>query len=132
MVGCRSVDSRFNSTALLGVDLSGSLIRRVRFHDCKLERVNFKFAKFEHVSFEECSLVDVHFGDATLKSVTFPGSHLDATHVQNSHLDKVDLRQATHLGTVDNVFALRGATISTPQLVDLATALAQRAGIVVD
>jgi uncharacterized protein YjbI with pentapeptide repeats len=132
MVGCRSVDSRFTSTALLGVDLSGSLLRRVRFHDCKLERVNFKFAKFEHVSFDECSLVDVHFGDATLKSVAFPGSNLDAIHVQNSHLDKVDLRQVANLGTVDNVFALRGAVISSPQLVDLAAALAQRAGIIVD
>jgi hypothetical protein len=76
--------------------------------------------------------VEVHFGDATLKSVTFPGSNLDVIYVQNSRLDKVDLRQVTNLGTVDDVFALGGAVISSPQLVDLAVVLAQRAGIVVD
>jgi hypothetical protein len=68
----------------------------------------------------------------SLKNVTFPGSKLDAIHIRNSRLDKVDLRQIANLGIVDDVFALWGAAISSPQLVDLAAVLAKRAGIVVD
>lgn len=125
------MDAEFISGLLAGVELFGSQMRRVTFHHCKFDSVNFRTARLRDVSFNGCLLRDVDFSGAALTGVTFPGSTLDQVRIDNAKLTDVDLREAGSLGFASGLEALRGATISTTQLLDLAPSLAQVLGLTV-
>jgi uncharacterized protein YjbI with pentapeptide repeats len=113
-----------------GAELFGSKLRRVTFRRCKLDSVNFRGAALTEVDFADCELRDVDFAGATLTRVTFAGSRLARADLSKVTMDATDLRGA-ELGLIIDSGSLRGATISTAQLVSVAPALAQTLGITV-
>jgi uncharacterized protein YjbI with pentapeptide repeats len=117
--------------ALAGVEMFSARLSRVVFFRCKFDSVNLRAAKLNEVSFVDCKLRDLDLSGATLTNVTFPGSTLEAARMDKARMTNVDLRGLTTLEIVDGVDGLAGATITTTQLVDLAGALAQAAGITV-
>jgi uncharacterized protein YjbI with pentapeptide repeats len=123
-------DATIIGSVTAGVSAHGALLRRVAFRGSKLEGVNFRGATLDQVSFTDCLLRDVDFGGATLRRCRFPDSRLSETDFSRVTLDKVDLRGA-ELGIIITPDALRGATISTAQLGEIAPLLAEHAGIVV-
>ncbi|GAA1279507.1 MULTISPECIES: pentapeptide repeat-containing protein [Streptomyces] len=125
------MDSECGDVVLAGTELSGSHMNRVAFYNCKFDSVNARMAKLRNVSFVDCLLRDVDFGGAVLTNITFPGSTLDRAHFDNAKMTKVDLREAAGLSIASGLEALKGATISTHQLLDLAPALAQVLGLTV-
>ncbi|MFE7114108.1 pentapeptide repeat-containing protein [Streptomyces sp. NPDC057654] len=125
------MDSECDEVVLAGTEISGSRMNRVTFHNCKFDSVNTRLAKLRNVSFVDCLLRDVDFGGATLINVTFPGSTLDRAHFDNVKLTNVDLRKAAGLSIASGLESLKGATISTCQLLDMAPALAQALGLTV-
>jgi uncharacterized protein YjbI with pentapeptide repeats len=133
-VGTELSDSSWQDAQLIegtmaGVELGGSNLRRVGFEGCKFDSVNFRRAKFRDVSFVDCVLRHTDFGDAELTNVTFPGSVLQGLLLNQARLKKFDLRGAVSLGIADGIDALRGATISSSQLMDLAPDFARAIGI---
>jgi len=72
----------------------------------------------------------VDFAGATLVRTTFSGSRLTRTDFTGVRMDATDLRGA-ELGIIIGPDSLRGAIVSTGQLVYLAPALAQATGITV-
>ncbi len=114
-----------------GVIAHGSRLRQVTFRGCKLHGVNFRAATLTEVTFEDCMLREVDFGGATLRRCQFPGSQLHDTDFSQVTLDKVDLRGA-ELGIIITPGALKGATISSAQLAELAPLLAEHVGITVE
>ncbi|MGD0925127.1 MAG: pentapeptide repeat-containing protein [Streptosporangiaceae bacterium] len=114
-----------------GVIAHGSRLRQVTFRGCKLHGVNFRAATLTEVTFEDCTLREVDFGGATLRRCQFPGSQLHDTDFSQVTLDKVDLRGA-ELGIIITPGSLKGATISSAQLAELAPLLAEQAGITVE
>jgi len=82
------------------------------------------------VTFDACDLRDVDFAGATLARAAFGGSRLTRTDFTGARMDATDLRGA-ELGIIIGPDSLRGATVSTGQLVYLAPALAQATGITV-
>ncbi|MFE7113740.1 pentapeptide repeat-containing protein [Streptomyces sp. NPDC057575] len=125
------LDTECRSSLLAGTQLHGSQMRRTVFHHCKFDSVNLRAAQLRDVTFADCLLRDVDFAGATLTGVTFPGTTLDRVDFTKATLARVDLREATSLGITSGVEALKGATISTLQLFDLAPALAQHIGLTV-
>ncbi|MFF9571989.1 pentapeptide repeat-containing protein [Streptomyces sp. NPDC014685] len=125
------MDSECDEVVLAGTELSGSHLNRVTFHNCKFDSVNARLAKLRNVSFVDCLLRDVDFGGAVLTDVTFPGSTLDRAHFDNAKMTKVDLRGAAGLNIASGIDALKGAVISTWQLLDMAPALAEVIGLTV-
>jgi uncharacterized protein YjbI with pentapeptide repeats len=119
------------NSVLAGVSMHGAGLRQVAFRGCKLTGVNLRGATLAAVSFENCLLDDADFGRATLRQCTFRGSQLRAADLSHVTLDRVDLRGA-ELGLILSPDSLRGATISTDQLVAIAPLLAGQAGIVVE
>jgi uncharacterized protein YjbI with pentapeptide repeats len=115
---------------IAGAEAYGSLLRRVRFDRCKLDSVNFRDCDLTDVTFDNCVLRNVDFSTARLTRVAFPASRLSATTLVKVTLDRVDLRGA-ELGVTVDPTALRGAIVSTSQLLDLAPLLAESIGIVV-
>ena len=113
-----------------GAELFGAKLRRVTFRRCKLDSVNFRGAAFTEVDFADCELSDVDFADATLTRVTFAGSRLARAEFSKVTMNGTDLRGA-ELGLIIDSGSLRGATISTAQLVSIAPVLAQTLGITV-
>ncbi|MER5784933.1 pentapeptide repeat-containing protein [Streptomyces mobaraensis] len=126
------LDGEFTAGVLAGVEMHGAELRRVVFRQCKLDSVNLRGATLREVAFVDCLLREVDFGGATLTDVRFPGSTLDRARFERARLNKVDLRDAAALGITAGLGDLGGATISTPQLFDLAPALAQHIGLIVE
>ncbi|HEU5159569.1 MAG TPA: pentapeptide repeat-containing protein [Streptosporangiaceae bacterium] len=124
------LDATLLDCVLAGTEAYGADLRRVVFRGGKLDSVNFRDATLTDVRFENCVLRDVDLGGATLERVRFPGCRLSEVELTGVTLTKVDLRGA-ELDIVGGHESLRGATISTAQLIDLAPALARSLGITV-
>jgi uncharacterized protein YjbI with pentapeptide repeats len=124
-------DVTFTGAVLAGVEVFGSQLRRVTFDRCKLDSVNFRDADLTDVTFDGCVLHEVDFGGARLTRTAFPRSRLVGTRLTRVTLDRVDLRGA-ELGLTVDALALRGAIVTTAQLIDMAPVLAEAIGIVVD
>ena len=122
------LDATFIGCAAAGVQAFDASLRRVQFIDCKLDSVNFRGAQLADITFENCLLRDVDFGGAKLQQVRFPGSTLARADFSRATLDKVDLRGA-QLDITAGFESLRGAIMSTAQLMSLAPVLAQQLGI---
>jgi uncharacterized protein YjbI with pentapeptide repeats len=119
------LDAEMVASALSGVPMFGAHLRRVTFHNCKFDSVNARGVALRDVRFVDCLLREVDLGGAALTDVAFPGSTLDGVRIDGARMSRVDLRGATALGIRDGVAALRGATIGTAQLLDLAPLFAQ-------
>jgi uncharacterized protein YjbI with pentapeptide repeats len=113
-----------------GAEVFGAELLRVTFRGCKLDSVNFRGAQLTEVTFAGCELRDVDFAGATLVRTSFPDSRLARTDFTNVHLEATDLRGA-ELGLIIGPDSLRGAIVSTGQLVYLAPVLAETMGITV-
>lgn len=128
----RWLDAELIDSAWSGVIAVDAALHRVRFEGCKLESVNFRAAKLRNVTFADCVLRDVDFSSATLRQVDFPGSRLDGVALHRATLDTADLRGAATLDLIADIGTLKGAVITTGQLMDLAPAFARAAGIIVN
>ncbi|AUG77361.1 hypothetical protein CFP65_2532 [Kitasatospora sp. MMS16-BH015] len=124
-------DSAVLASVFAGISGYGAALRRVVFRQCKLEAVNLRGALLREVVFEDCLLRDVDFGGAKLTDVSVPGSTLEEVRLNGATLKNVDLRGAVRLGLPDGPQGLRGATIGTGQLFELAPQFAQALGITV-
>ncbi len=113
-----------------GIEAFGAELRRVTLRGCKLDSVNFRGAEFTEVTFDDCELSDVDFAGATLTRAAFPNCRLTRTDFSRVTMDATDLRGA-ELGIIIDPNSLRGAIISTAQLVFVAPVLAETMGITV-
>jgi uncharacterized protein YjbI with pentapeptide repeats len=118
------------ASVLAGAQLFGGRLERVVFSGCKLDSVNFRGASLAGVIFDRCVLRDADFTDATLTQCAFGGSQLARTDFTSARMDRTDLRGA-ELGIIVDAQSLRGAIVSSGQLVLLAPALAEGMGLVV-
>lgn len=125
------LDATLIAGVAAGVEAFGARLRRVEFHDCKLDSVNFREAALTDVVFDHCVLRGADFGGAKLTRTSFPGSKLEDTSFRQVTLDSVDLRGA-ELGITVDPGSLHGAIVSTPQLASMAPLLAEALGITID
>jgi uncharacterized protein YjbI with pentapeptide repeats len=124
-------DVTLTGVVMAGIEVFSSLLRRVTFDRCKMEGVNFRDCDLTDVTFNGCMLREVDFGGARITRTSFPGSRLTSTTLTQVTLDRVDLRGA-ELGLTVDPTSLRGAIVTTAQLIDMAPVLAEGIGIVVD
>ena len=122
----------FSGARLTGLNLGEAKLEDVRFVNCKLDYANFRFAAIDHVSFEDCVLTEADFQGAQVYASNFPGSHLRGTDFTKAELSHVDLRGAELAGLGGSLLGLRGATVDSLQLIDLAPALVHELGIRVE
>jgi uncharacterized protein YjbI with pentapeptide repeats len=109
----------------------GSSWDRVRVTGGKLDFVNLRDARLTDVTFEGVTIDELDLARVTARRVRFDECRVRRLDVTGAALTDVDLRGLTGLTRIDGVTALRGATISGEQLVELAPALAEAAGITV-
>jgi uncharacterized protein YjbI with pentapeptide repeats len=116
---------------LAGPQMPAARLSRAVFQGCKLDSVNLREAELTDVRFDNGLLRETDLSRATLARVSFPGSRLAGVDLSRAALEKVDLRGA-ELEISGGAECLRGATISTSQLMGLAPGLAEALGITVD
>jgi uncharacterized protein YjbI with pentapeptide repeats len=82
------------------------------------------------VTFDNCVLSDVDFSGATLTRTVFRHSRLTRANFTHVTMNEVDLRGA-ELGITVDPTCLRGAIVTTAQLMDLAPLLAESMGLTI-
>ena len=112
--------------------LTGSEFAEGSFEDClfrnlKFDEVGFRFAHFKRVRFENCMLRACDFSSAKFEHVTFTGCDLEAANFVSASCKVVDVT-GEDLLLVKGLLGLKGASISTEQLVQLAPMLAAELG----
>jgi uncharacterized protein YjbI with pentapeptide repeats len=123
-------DVTITGAVLAGTEAYGAQLNRVTLRGCKLDSVNFRDASLTDVTLDGCLLRDVDFGGASLARTVFTDCRLEKTDLSRVTLDQVDLRGA-ELGIIIGPNSLRGAIVTTGQLVMLAPLLADSLGITV-
>jgi len=116
---------------LTGLDLGGAELRDVIFENCQLGWASFRFADADEVVFRDCTLNEADFQGAKIRRSRFTGCRLLDVDFTSVELADVDLRGSA-LRPARGHLHLRGATIDTAQLVELAPELAHELGILVD
>ncbi|WP_278236094.1 pentapeptide repeat-containing protein [Isoptericola sp. AK164] len=111
-------------------ELYESTWQSVRFVGCKLGYVNLRGATLQDVVFADCQIDELDLVQVRATRVAFEGTSVRRLDVQASTLHDVDLRGAdlTELVGTD---ALRGTTVTSEQLAQIAPVLAANLGITV-
>lgn len=112
------------------LELFGSTLRSVHFIGCRIGYANLRDTHLTDVAFTDCVIDDLDLMRATATRVALTGTRLRRLELTGAKLADFDLRGA-QLAEVSGIEGLRGAIISTEQLVDLAPILAARLGIIV-
>lgn len=123
-------DLEIDGTRSGSVEAYESTWKGVHFVNCRLGFVNLRGAHLQDVAFTDCTIDELDLGQAKLTRFAAPGSRISQLIVEQSTLQHVDLRGAD-LDGLAGISALRGATISSLQLQQLAPLLAADRGITV-
>ncbi len=123
-------DLEIDGTRSGSVEAYESTWKGVHFVNCRLGFVNLRGAHLQDVAFTDCTIDELDLGQAKLTRFAAPGSRISQLIVEQSTLQHVDLRGAD-LDGLAGISALRGATISSVQLQQLAPLLAADRGITV-
>lgn len=132
----RFTNSSWHTTKIInsrcsGIQLDMSTLKNVVFIGCKLDLANFRYAKMTNVIFEECVIDDMDLYGSILKNIDFIDCKINNLELQNSKLKNVDFRKSEFV-RIKISTDLKGAIISTQQLIFLSPQLAHHAGIVVE
>jgi uncharacterized protein YjbI with pentapeptide repeats len=124
-------DVAVQASRIGAAELHQANLRRVTFAGCKLGYVNLRDADLADVAFTDCLIEDLDLMRAKAKRVSLSGCRIQRLELSHSRLEDFDLRGAT-FADVAGLEGLRGATVSTDQLFDLAPIMAARLGLRVE
>jgi uncharacterized protein YjbI with pentapeptide repeats len=99
--------------------------------DSKLGYVNLRNSVLRDIRFENCSIDELDLGGAAAERVSFVDCRAGRLEMAGARLKHVDLRGLDFRG-VSGFDGLRGATVSTTQVIDLAPLFAADFGMLVD
>ena len=124
-------DVSFEGSRLGSAEFYESTWKSVRFSHCRIGYLNLRGAHLQDVLFDDCLIDELDLGAATANRVSFSNTQVNNLDLTRSVLTNVDLRflELRHLSGVEH---LKGATINSHQLSELAPLLANHLGIVLD
>ncbi|HSX42700.1 MAG TPA: pentapeptide repeat-containing protein [Candidatus Saccharimonadales bacterium] len=118
---------QISDSRMTGSELGGGSFEDCTFRNIKFDEAGFRFATFKRVHFENCMLRAADFGNARFTHVTFSSCDLTDTNFTSAHCSSVDIREQD-IVAAKGVLGLKGATISSEQLMQLAPLLAAELG----
>lgn len=124
-------DSEVLGSRLGAFSAHGSTVSSLRVDHTKVDYLNLRGSTVTDLVLTDCTVGELDLADAVLERASFEGCTVGTLSVRGARFKDVDLRGA-RLGEVSPPSGLRGATIGTAQLLDLAPAMAAESGIVVD
>lgn len=148
MASARVAETRFRQIAvpsfkmarsvLRGVEFEGGRLgaveaydvecKAVHFNGCRLNYLNMRGSRLFDVAFTDCHIDELDLGQAKAQRMRFTGCHIGTLALHDNVFQDVDLRGA-ELEIVNGAASLKGATVSSGQLMGLAPQLATELGI---
>lgn len=149
--GCRFVDVRLRDVDVVGataprstwrdceilggrigaLSITDATVSSVIFSGLRLGYLSLRGSKVYDAEFRDCVIDELDLGMADVQRVAVNGSSIKELHLHQARLSQVDLRGGS-ISRIESPAGLRGALISTAQLMDLAPTLAAGYGIRVD
>ncbi|MFW2513761.1 pentapeptide repeat-containing protein [Demequina sp. SO4-13] len=123
---CEIARSRIGAAELHGGEWAESVVSGSKFG-----YLNLRGSRLADVLFEDCVFGDLDLMDARLTRVAFRDCTVRTLSVRRAALADVDLR-GLEIAGLDDPASLRGAAVSSQQLLDLAPLLAAHLGLLVD
>ena len=124
------VETTLEGCRLGAVSAWGGVWRDVTVSGGKVDFLNLRGARLRDVAFVDCVIVELDLQEATVDGLTFEGCTLVEPTFGRGRYTGLDLSGAV-LRTPRGLAGLRGATLSRPQVIELADALAAELGITV-
>lgn len=106
-----------------------SFFRRVHFVNCALSFVNLRGSELRDVAFTDCTIEELDLGGSTCRRVRLSRTRIGTLDVRQASLVDVDLRGA-ELEVITGIDHLRGATVSSDQVLRMAPLLARQLGLI--
>ena len=124
-------DVSFEGSRLGSAEFYETRWSSVRFSHCRIGYLNLRGAHLEDVLFTDCLIDELDLGAATANRVSFESTQINNLDLTRSTLTNFDLRgvELRQLGGVEH---LKGATLNSYQLAELAPLFARKLGIVID
>lgn len=119
---------RLNGGRIGTLDLAESDLDEVELRGIRVDYISLGAARLRDVLVADCTIATIDLPQATLARVRFENSTVDEVDTRGLRATDVDLRNL-HAGAYTDVSSLRGATLSTVQVEQLAPALAVAFGI---
>jgi len=120
-----------SSARLTGLQWLNGTLRDVTFRECRMDLAAFRFSGFKDVAFVDCKLTRSDFTDADLRGAHFTGCDLTGAQFTHSEAQGARFTRCELVG-LGGVASLKGAVVSSHDLVALSHALAGALGIVID
>jgi uncharacterized protein YjbI with pentapeptide repeats len=130
LVEASLVETTLDGCRLGAVSAHGGVWRDVMVRGGKVDFLNLRGANLKDVAFVDCVVVELDLSEATVDGMTFEGCTLLEPTFGRGKYAGLDLSEA-QLRAPHGLAGLRGATLSRPQVIDLADALAAELGITV-
>jgi uncharacterized protein YjbI with pentapeptide repeats len=138
LINCLLFGTDFDGSGWLRIALTGgmssglvvtdSTLQDVSFRSAKLNLANFRMSRLRRVEFRNCDLSDADFQGSDLKNVVFKNCNLAGVEFSGCKAERVDLRNS-NISTIRGVNSLKGATISTEQMMSIAPVMAAELGL---
>ena len=107
----------FYSCKLVGADLSGAVLRNVRFTDCQADYASFRFGSFKQVVISGSSLNHSDFYRVELAKTEFDEVKLDKAQFSGTRLAGIDLSTCDFHNLGVTVEDLKGCIIAPAQAI---------------
>lgn len=104
--------------------------RDVLVDGSRLDFVNLRGAHLVDVTWRDCHFGELDLGEAHLERVTFDGCRVDALRLGRARLERVDMR-GLDTAELDGADGLRGALLSSVQVMRFAESFAHHLGVTV-
>ncbi len=117
----------FENCRMTGADFAEANFEDCVFRNVKLDEAGFRFSRFKRVQFEDCILTNAEFNGAYLNQVKFNGCTFENTSFSAVNCVNVDISDED-ITAVRGIVGLKGATISSVQLQQIAPLLAAELG----
>lgn len=124
------VETSLEGCRLAAVSAWGSTWRDVVVTGGKIDFLNLRGARLKDVAFVDVVIVELDLQEATVDGLTFEGCTLVEPRFGRGRYARLDLSGA-RVRSPHGLADLRGATMSRPQVIDLAEHLAAELGITV-
>ncbi|MFI8632353.1 pentapeptide repeat-containing protein [Microbacterium sp. NPDC077663] len=121
-------DVEITGSRIASAEFHGTSWRSVRFTGCKLGYLNLRGAEIHDLLITDCTIEELDVSDAKLTRAACERTRIDTLIAAHAALTDVDLRDAS-LRRIDGIQGLRGATMSSSQIADLAEVFAEMLGI---
>lgn len=131
----QAADTTWRDTLVAGLRVgafmaAGSTWDLVRLRGVKANLLDLRGARLANVVLEDCELGELDLGGADVRAIRVERSSIEDLSVEGARLIDVDLAGA-QLGIVRGIAGLRGATLTSVQLLDLSPQLAAGIGILI-